>query len=278
MGVLASADVVGPSESWYGESDVQRLLVCDPEPDGPIGEASDDNAIPILNEAYRQYNENDPGSNVTYVSGTCSQRQSDAASITATILPTNGSSNHHGIGVVVTLTNAGDDPIAVFRDSITLSFELPWGALSDLHPSREGTFFLGGSTINTSPLDFASIQSTNMIILEPGEELSVSISAHILSGRVFDEILADPASGVTPEMIEEYKRAVSSIGELSEEDPIIPAFGTGEFIPRAGVLIVVAPSDPLSTQVVALMVVSRQVGEPPSALGASPAPSASPSV
>ncbi|MBN2176778.1 MAG: hypothetical protein JW722_03875 [Demequinaceae bacterium] len=273
MGVLASDNLLADSESWYTDTGAQRLLVCEGAPWDPNG-VVDDGGIPVTSDDFGS-DRNSLEMNV--LMGTCKQRQTEAASVSATIVPITGTSGRTSVRALVTLTNTGDHSIAILRDSIGLYFELPWGALSYIQSSRDTQIYLTGSSLNAPSLDFIAVASNDTVILAPGEELAITFSTRIIGDSTFERMIEDPEFEATPEMIEEWRRAMSIIGELSEFDPILPAFRAGEYIPPAGLSIVVAPSNPESTQFVAIWVVHDQVGEPPAEPEPSPTPSPSPS-
>lgn len=269
-GVLASDDILGPSVPWQGDTEVQRLLVCDPAP----GDPSDDpgyGGIQVTSVGLQDDHDHGYDAPLTTSSGTCVQRQTEAAALSVTIIPFDGTSGHNNLTAVITLKNEGAEPLAILRDSIGLYFELPWGALSSLSSSHDVVMRLSGSSLDNSPLGFTAVPAETVFVLQPGVDLVLSVSGQVLRDDAFDRLPDNSGIEMTPEIMDQYRRSMSIIGELSENDPLIAAFHADEYVPPVGVAVTVAPTDPESTQYVVLWVVQDQVGVPPSP---SPSPSA----
>ncbi len=274
MGVLASDDVLAESASWYGQRDVQRVLVCDTSAWTPETDNGED-GIPVTSgdvdrrgnyyETYELY------------SGSCSQQQTDALSVSAAIVPFEGTSRRHSIQVIVTIRNDSEYSVAILEDSIGLYFELPWEAISFMPSADETLLYLSGSKLNDPSLESMVVLSDEATVLEPGEEISALFNVWVLPDDFETMISEEQAAELTPELVEEIRRSSSLIGEMSETDPVLDAFRSGEYIPPAGLALTVAPSDPESTQIVILWIVQDQVGEPPANIDPSPSASPSPS-
>jgi hypothetical protein len=283
-GVLSSSDIAEQSQSWTaseGDSEnEQRFLRCtvdeSPRVPSPSPTAS---GIQVSSDSDETVNRHDFGDQiVTLVKGDCTQRVTDAAHLTSTIIPLETSAGRNHLSVAVTVKNSGDDPIALYRDSLSVGFELPWGALSSLQGPGQTQFSVQGPSLEDRSLGFFSIPMEDVVVLQPAEQLTVVLSAERWRVSDLQELIDDPASGVTQEMVEEWIRNSSSVGEVTDDDGIMDAFREGSFAPRGAVFLAVAPTEPDLWEVVILMDVHAGFGEMPSSSRvANPSASTSPS-
>lgn len=273
MGVLASDDVLDASESWYGQDGTQRILVCDADPPEPDG--GDENSIPVVSEEVNWRGE--LIASPEFYTGECSQALTDAVSVNATIVPFDSGSGRTSVRTMVTITNTGPYSVAILRDSVGLYFELPWEALSFIPGSRETLLYLTGTNLDSHSIESVSTRSDEVTILDPGEDLTITFSSRVLPDDFVSYVSEEEAALLTPEIIDEIRRASSLVGELSEDDPVLSAFRSGTYIPASGIAITIAPSNAEPDQIVVLWILNDQVGELPGETEPSPLPNASPS-
>jgi DNA-directed RNA polymerase specialized sigma24 family protein len=256
LGVLSADDILLDSQTWgvsgYAVEGDQRFLSC----------AIDDLAPK-------------PGSDgSTLIGGDCTQRTTAVTRVSTTITPMEAAPGEDRVSVAVTVTNTGDAPIAIYRDSLSLGFELPWGALSSFQGQGDSLFSIQGPSVDDRSLSLSSVPMSDIVVLQPAEQLTVVMSVQRLLLADFQAQIDDPTSGVTQEMAEEWVRDSSAIGEASTDDDILTAFRAGEYAPRGAVFVAVAPTEQDSPRMVVLMDILPGFGVAPAP---SPSPSASPS-
>jgi len=257
FGVLSADDILLDSQTWgvagYAIEGDQRFLSC----------AIDDLAP-------------EPGGDGSIlIGGDCTQRTTTAVSVSTTITPMDASPGDDRVSVAVTVINTGDAPIAIYRDSLSLGFELPWGVLSSFQGPGDSLFSVQGPSLDDRSLRLSSSPMEDVVVLQPAEQLTVVMSAQRLLLADFQAQIDDPSSGVTQETAEEWVRDSSAIGEVSADDGILAAFRAGEYAPPGAVFVAVAPTEQDSLRMVVLMDLHPGIGVAPAP---NPSPSASPSV
>lgn len=267
IGVLASGDVLAASSPWSpGDSSLQRVFDCTFElPD--ISPSPTTSTIDVVSDPVRDRRSND-FSDVPMVDRSCAQLAADSTMVTATITPYEGSLGGDRVSMVIKITNASDSPLAVYQESVGVAFELPWGALSTIAGSDRTMSGLMGTSLDTSSLILSipeSMQEPQVEVLQPNETLTVVLQSFSAS-RWLRTQTHDPDFVLTDDIL----RAVSLLGEMRPDDGVVAAFEAGEFIPRAGIFVAVAPTDPDSTAIVMLAAIQDAKGAFPS-----PSPSAS---
>ncbi len=277
-GVLSSDNFLEGSDSWSasnpGSDGSQRFLSCAIQAPTPSPSASSTaGGITVSSDPGNTDDGHNFGDQTfTLTGGDCTQRVTSATSLSSTVTPVDASTGENHVSVAVTLKNTGDAPIAVYRDSISLGFELPWGALSSLQGAGQSQFSVQGTGLGDRAPTFFGVPMTDVVVLQPAEELTVVLSAERWRLSDLQALIDDPNSGVTQAMVEEWIRNSSAVGEVSNDDGILDAFRAQQFSPPGAVFVAVAPTEPDSQRMVILMDVHDEFGVMPTP---SPSPSAS---